>query len=97
MITQDLHKTNEKVAETGTYICAEGEAKELQKGENFPNCPKTNEPTTWRHKDHVHKSGTEVTETGHYVDEDGEEVDLKKGDTFPNCPKTGEPTAWKHA
>ncbi|MBH0157176.1 MAG: hypothetical protein ACQET8_07760 [Bacillota bacterium] len=94
--TQDLHKTNEEVLETGKYICAEGETKELQKGDHFPPCPKTNESTSWRHADHTHKTGDEVTESGHYIDKDGEHVDLTHGDTFPSCPNTGEPTSWKH-
>ncbi|KAB7704694.1 hypothetical protein F9802_16060 [Bacillus aerolatus] len=93
----DLHHTNDAVLETGKYICAEGAVKELQKGDHFPSCPKTAEPTTWRHAAHEHKTGEKVTETGRYVDEDGDHVDLKNGDTFPNCPKSGSPTAWKHA
>ncbi|MBM6601880.1 hypothetical protein [Priestia megaterium] len=95
--TQDLHKTNDPVLETGKYICAAGEAVELQKGDQFPVCPNTNEPTTWRHADHEHKTGDQVTESGHYVDKDGEKIELKQGDVFPNCPKSGQPTAWKHA
>jgi hypothetical protein len=95
--TTDLHQTNETVPETGKYICAEGETKELQKGEAFPVCPKTNQSTTWRHANHEHKTGDKVTESGHYVDTDGEHIDLKQGDVFPNCPKSGQPTAWKHA
>lgn len=95
--TKDLHQTNDTVLESGSYICAEGTTKELQKGELFPVCPKTNEPTTWRHADHEHKTGEKVTETGHYVDKDGEHLDFKQGDSFPDCPKTGKPTTWKHA
>jgi hypothetical protein len=95
--TKDLHQTNETVLETGKYICAAGEKKEFQKGEQFPVCPVTNETTTWRHADHIHKSGAQVTESDHYVDEDGDEADLKQGDEFPNCPKSGQPTTWKHA
>ncbi|MGG3802449.1 hypothetical protein [Metabacillus fastidiosus] len=95
--TQDLHKTNEEVEETGKYVCAAGEVKELQKGEKFPNCPKSDKPTTWRHTDHVHKTGEQVTESGQYVNEGGVHVDLKEGDTFPSCPKSGKSVTWKHS
>ncbi|SFA80678.1 MULTISPECIES: hypothetical protein [unclassified Bacillus (in: firmicutes)] len=95
--THDLHKTNDTVSETGTYICAAGERKDLQKGEQFPVCPNTHQPTTWRHADHEHKSGEQVTESGGYQDKDGEHVELKQGEVFPNCPNTGQPTTWKHA
>ncbi|QGQ98099.1 hypothetical protein EHS13_26030 [Paenibacillus psychroresistens] len=94
--TTDLHKTNEAVEEAGKYICASGETKDFQKGEKFPNCPITNESTTWRHAEHVHKSGEKVTEQGHYEDIDGEHRDFNEGDTFPNCPKSDQPTTWKH-
>jgi hypothetical protein len=95
--TKDLHQTNETVAETGKYICAAGESKEFQKGEAFPVCPKTNQPTTWRHADHQHKTGDKVTEAGQYIDKDGQQVNLNAGDVFPDCPKSGQETTWKHA
>ncbi|OXS75765.1 hypothetical protein [Domibacillus enclensis] len=95
--TQDLHHTNETVRETGTYICAAGKRAELTKGDTFPVCPKSNEPTTWRHADHVHHTGDQVTEADTYIDEDGDQVELAPGDTFPSCPKSGESTNWKHA
>ncbi|NIK78973.1 hypothetical protein FHS15_004119 [Paenibacillus castaneae] len=93
----DLHQTNETVPETGKYICAVGEKKELQEGDKFPACPVSHKPTTWRHADHEHKTGDKVTESGNYVDGDGERIELKHGDTFPACPKTGNSTSWKHA
>lgn len=95
--TKDLHQTGDIVKESGHYFDKDGEHLVLQQGEVFPNCPKTDQPTRWRHEDHEHQTGDEVTETGHYVDKDGEHVDLTNGDTFPNCPKTNKPTTWKHA
>lgn len=95
--TKDVHHTDEPVQETGTYICAAGKREELQKGEQFPVCPNTNKPTTWRHADHVHNTGDRVTEAGAYADEDGDELELSPGDTFPSCPKSGQSTTWKHA
>ncbi|NHN34462.1 hypothetical protein [Paenibacillus agricola] len=95
--TKDLHHTSETVAETGTYICAAGESKELKQGEHFPLCPVTNQTTSWRHADHRHQSGETVTETGAYMDKDGERREFTKGEVFPNCPKSGQPTSWKHA
>ncbi|MBM7648643.1 hypothetical protein JOC78_001589 [Bacillus ectoiniformans] len=97
MANTHLHHTNDTVKESGKYICAAGEARELQQGDTFPECPVSHEPTTWKHADHEHQSGEDVTETGTYVDRDGEKVELKLGDTFPNCPNTGQPTGWKHA
>jgi hypothetical protein len=94
--TYDLHQTNEVVGETGKYVCAVGETKELQKGERFPACPQTQQPTSWRHADHQHRSGEKVTESGHYKDKNGERIELNQGDVFPNCPRSGQPTSWKH-
>jgi hypothetical protein len=94
---KDIHHTGAIVAESGPYFDSDGEHIVLQKGDVFPNCPKTNQPTEWRHENHEHQTGEEVTETGHYVDKDGEHVDLTKGDTFPNCPQTNQSTTWKHA
>jgi len=96
-IIKDLHKTNETVAESGKYVCATGETREFQKGDQFPVCPKTNEPTTWRHMDHEHKTGDKVTEAGEYIDKDGQKLSLSVEDIFPDCPKTGQATIWKHA
>ena len=93
----DLFQTSDIVSETGDYICKAGVSKKLQKGYPFPDCPETNEPTTWRHADHVHRSGDRVTEAGSYTDADGQTLELNPGDTFPNCPKSGQPTTWKHA
>jgi hypothetical protein len=95
--TKDLHKTNEIVAESGKYVCATGETREFKSGEHFPVCPKTSEPTTWRHVNHQHKTGDKITESGQYIDKDGQEVKLTLGDSFPACPKTGKATIWKHA
>ncbi|WP_282940886.1 hypothetical protein [Paenibacillus sp. RC67] len=97
MLTKDLHQTNESVAETGKYVCASGETRTLEKGDQFPNCPVTNKTTTWRHADHQHRTGDKVTEAGSYTDNDGQRIELKQGDVFPNCPKSHQPTTWKHA
>jgi hypothetical protein len=95
-ITQNLHQTNELVLETGNYICATGETKELQKEESYPICPKTNQPTTWRHVDHAYKTGDQVTETGFYMDKYGVKIKRKQVDVFPDCQNSGQPTVWKH-
>ncbi|MBY0029814.1 hypothetical protein ACQKJG_22845 [Priestia megaterium] len=95
--TKDLHQTGDKVIESGHYIDKDGEHVDFKQGEVFPNCPKTDQPTTWRHANHEHQTGDKVTETGHYVDKDGEHVDFKQGEVFPNCPKTNQPTTWRHA
>lgn len=95
--TKDLHQTGDTVTEAGHYFDRDGEHIVLQQGEEFPNCPNTGQPTSWRHEDHEHQTGDTVTETGHYVDKDGEHVDLTQGDAFPNCPKTNQATIWKHA
>ncbi|WP_108670309.1 YjzC family protein [Peribacillus acanthi] len=97
MTHHDVHKTNETVKESGSYICAEGEKREFQQGDTFPVCPVTGHDTTWRHGNHTHKTGEEVTESGGYVDKDGENIELTKGDTFPDCSNSGQPTEWKHA
>ncbi|WP_168118955.1 hypothetical protein [Paenibacillus sp. HB172176] len=94
--TKDLHNTNETVEETGNYICAAGESRTLQSGQPFPECPRTYEPTTWRHAEHLHPTGDKVTEAGQYVDEDGQEMSFGIGQVFPDCPKTGQDTLWKH-
>lgn len=94
---KDLHHTGETVTESGHYFDKDGEHIVLEQGDTFPNCPKTDQPTSWRHENHEHQTGDEVTETGLYVDQDGEQVELTNGDTFPNCPKTNQPTTWKHA
>ncbi|GGA12281.1 hypothetical protein GCM10008018_66710 [Paenibacillus marchantiophytorum] len=93
----DLHRTNEKVEETGTYICAAGKALQLSHGDVFPYCPVSGNETTWRHANHQHQTGDKVTEAGQYQDADGQTIDLQIGETFPSCPKTGQPTAWHHA
>ncbi len=93
---KELHKTDEKVMETGKYICAAGKTQTFQEGDTFAKCPVSGEPTTWRHADHVHKSGELVTESGAYADKDDEKVELEEGSIFPNCPKSGQPTEWRH-
>jgi hypothetical protein len=92
----NLHQTNDPIHETGSYVCAAGFTKQLEKGESFPLCPTSKKETTWRHVDHEHQTGEKVTEFGAYVDKDGEHIELFEGDTFPNCPKTGHSTTWKH-
>lgn len=92
----DMHQTNDKVEETGSYICTSGETVQLSKGDTFPKCPNTGTETTWRHLNHQHTTGEIVTEAGHYQDKDGQHVDLNLNDTFPACPKTGESTFWHH-
>jgi hypothetical protein len=93
----DLHRTNELVPETGSYICEQGEAKDFREGELFSNCPVSGEHTTWRHADHTHKTGDPVTESGMYVNSDGNKLEMNKGDTFPVCPVSGRDTTWKHS
>lgn len=83
--------------ETDRYICAEGDMRELRKGEQFPMCPRTGEETTWRPIDHQHRSGENVTATGMYMNADGKRAELRRGDIFPNCSKSGESTTWQHA
>lgn len=92
----NLHHSNDTAPEAGSYICAAGITKQLEKGAPFPLCPKFNLATTWRHVEHEHQTGEKVTLFGAYVDKDGEHIELLKGDTFPNCPKSGHPTTWKH-
>ncbi|WP_046175573.1 hypothetical protein [Domibacillus indicus] len=93
---RDLHYTDEMVEETGTYICEAGKRADLEKGEQFPVCPTKNQPTTWRHADHVHNTGDQVTEAGTYIDTNGGRIDLAPGDTFPSCLQSGKSTQWKH-
>lgn len=92
----DLHRTNEEVMESGSYVCEAGVKRELQRGDKFPVCPRTGNETSWRHSDHQHKTGDRVTEAGQYTDPDGEKINLSIGDTFPVCPRTGNSTSWRH-
>ena len=93
----DLHHTSEEVMETGHYVCAAGDKRELNRGDRFPACPQSGKDTTWRHTNHHHKTGELVREAGQYIDADGERMSLNVGNKFPSCPKTGNNTTWIHA
>ncbi len=93
----DLHHTHDEVMETGSYVCAAGDKRELEEGGVFPACPRTGRDTSWRHANHQHKTGDKVTEAGQYIDADGERTNLSIGDKFPACPKSGNSTSWMHA
>ncbi|OAH59613.1 MULTISPECIES: hypothetical protein [Bacillaceae] len=84
MVQTEMYHTNDTVKETGKYICTSEAVKELQKGDAFPHCPKTNELTTWRHVDHEQKT----RESDPYIDENDIEADLKSGLTFPTPNKS---------
>lgn len=43
------HQTGQEVTETGHYVDKDGEHVDLTKGDTFPNCPQTNQSTTWKH------------------------------------------------
>lgn len=92
----DLHHTSDTIMETGQYVCAVGEKRELNKGDSFPACPQSGKDTTWRHANHQHHTGELVTEAGQYIDADGERMNLNVGNRFPS-PKSGSHTTWIHA
>lgn len=43
------HQTGDTVTETGHYVDKDGEHVDLTQGDAFPNCPKTNQATIWKH------------------------------------------------
>lgn len=45
------YRTGQGVPLTGEYICQSGKKAKLNKDDDFPACPVSDEETTWTHED----------------------------------------------